>query len=156
MAAPARVFLLIAIMAGCASAGSPAPDLASLEYADELAIDPLAMSRTSSGILVEDRIEGVGSEADRNDRVDVRYTAYFPDGRILDTNLLGDGEPLRFRLGTREVVRGWDEGIPGMQEGGVRVMVVPSALAYGRQGIPGTVPADQVLVFEIQLVAVNP
>lgn len=152
-----RVLLCAALMSGCASSGTnPSPELTSVAYSEELGLDPRSMTETSAGVLIEDRIAGTGEEASGGDWIEVNYTGYFPNGRILDTNLRSpDSEPLRFRLGAREVIRGWDEGIPGMREGGVRVLVVPPALAYGRSGMRPAVPPDQVLIFEIQLVSVR-
>jgi hypothetical protein len=56
-----------------------------------------------------------------------------------------------FRLGVGEVIKGWDEGCKGMREGGVRRLLVPSHLGYGRQGAGKDIPPNSDLVFEVTL-----
>lgn len=153
--APGAVSLGLFLLSGCATAGSPAIDLTALPYDAALEVDAQRMESTDSGVLFEDRDRGQGEEARRGSHVVVHYMGYFPDGTLFDTSLAADAEPLSFRLGAREVIRGWDEGIVGMREGGTRVLVVPPELAYGRQGYAGIIPGDQVLVYEIQLLEVR-
>lgn len=133
----------------CASAG-PAPDPATLTYAPGLDVDFSAMSETSGGLWVEEMVEGVGRVAARGALVRIHYVGYLPDGTVIDSSLGGD--PFSFRLGSSEVIRGWNEGIAGMKVGGRRRLVVRPGLAYGARGQPPQVPPNAVLVFEIQLV----
>lgn len=139
------------------SAGAPpAPGLSSepaqTTFAPALKVDLSSMRRTSSGLYIRDIEVGTGAVARRTSTVSVRYTGYLADGTILDTT--GSGEPTTFELGGREVIPGWDEGIPGMKVGGIRRLVVPPGLAYGKRGTAG-VPPNATLVFDIQLVNVH-
>ena len=62
------------------------------------------------------------------------------------------GQPFHFHLGGGEVIRGWDEGVQGMQEGGTRVLIIPPALGYGARGAGGVIPPNATLCFEVDLI----
>jgi len=57
-------------------------------------------------------------------------------------------QPNDFALGAGDVIKGWDEGIPGMRVGGKRKLTIPAAYAYGDQGCGGVIPPQATLVFE--------
>ena len=133
-----------------APAGAPGPE--SVTFAPGLNVDLAAMRRLPSGLYVQDLKEGTGITAQRASLVSVRYVGYLPDGKVFDTT--GAGEPLVLRLGGNEVIRGWSQGIPGMKRGGMRRLVVPPGLAYGRRG-RGAVPPDATLIFDVQLLEVR-
>lgn len=69
---------------------------------------------------------------------------YFFSGKVFDQNT--KGAPFSFKLGKGEVIKGWDEGIAGMQVGGERKLVIPAKLAYGKQGVEG-IPPNSTLTF---------
>ena len=110
------------------------------------------MERSSSGLYYQDLAEGVGAVARSTSLISIHYVTWMPNGTVLDTSVGGD--PYTFRLGGNEVIRGWNQNIPGMKVGGRRKMVVRPGLAYGRQG-SARVPPNTTLVFEVQLVDVR-
>ena len=99
--------------------------------------------------------------ARRAARLTVHYTGWLYDssrpdnkGRQFDSSV--GSEPFTFRLGTGEVIKGWDQGFEGMREGGKRRLIIPPALGYGPMGTPdGSIPGNSGLVFEMELVGVR-
>lgn len=59
--------------------------------------------------------------------------------------------PLTFSLGSGQVIKGWDQGLIGMCEGEKRKLVVPSELAYGKNGVGSVIPPDATLYFDVSL-----
>ena len=81
------------------------------------------------------------------------YTGTLTDGTKFDLSK-DRGRPFSFRLGGGQVIRGWDEGVVGMREGGVRKLTVPPHMGYGDRAA-GKIPANSTLVFEIELIKVE-
>jgi FKBP-type peptidyl-prolyl cis-trans isomerase len=103
---------------------------------------------------------GAGAEATAGSEVTVEYTGWLHDplrldskGAVFDSSL--GRAPFTFRLGTGSVIQGWERGVPGMKEGGVRRLVIPPSLAYGAPR-SGVLPPYATLLFEIELVTVTP
>ena len=65
------------------------------------------------------------------------------------------GEPFSFKLGARQVISGWDQGVAGMKVGGKRTLVIPSDLGYGNRGAGAAIPPNATLVFDVELVDVK-
>ncbi|MEX0935416.1 MAG: FKBP-type peptidyl-prolyl cis-trans isomerase [Gemmatimonadota bacterium] len=129
-------------------------DPINLEYADELGIDFDQMQGHPSGLYLHDEAAGEGSEALSGSTVVVHYTGYLPDGTSFDSSRDRD-QPFTAALGVGQVIPGWDLGLQGMRVGGRRTLVVPPDLAYGAQGAGGVIPPNAVLVFDVQLLAVE-
>jgi FKBP-type peptidyl-prolyl cis-trans isomerase FkpA len=142
--------------AGAAAPSTPAnPDPAQNTYAPDLAVDLAKFTKTESGVLYQDVTPGTGAEAKYNTRVRVHYTGWLPNGKEFDSSRKG-GTPFEFTIGAKEVIRGWDEGVPGMKVGGRRKLVLPAALGYGADGAPPDIPPNSVLVFDVELLDVKP
>jgi FKBP-type peptidyl-prolyl cis-trans isomerase len=109
---------------------------------------------TDSGLVYEDIQPGDGDTAQAGKSVSVHYTGWLTDGRKFDSSKDRD-EPFGFRLGARQVIPGWDEGVAGMKVGGVRKLTIPAHLAYGTRGAGGVIPPNATLVFEVELLGVG-
>ena len=110
---------------------------------------------------IDERV-GEGAVASPGQEVSVHYTGWLynenaPDrrGRQFDSSRKR-GQPFTFLLGAGKVIRGWDEGVAGMQVGGQRTLLVPAELGYGRKGAGTVIPANASLVFEVELLDVQP
>lgn len=109
---------------------------------------------TPSGVKYVDLRIGQGGEAATGKILEVHYIGRLEDGTKFDFS--PDRErPFTFRLGTGDVIKGWDEGIAGMKVGGKRKVVIPPELGFGKQGVGSVVPPNAVLIYEFELVAVR-
>jgi FKBP-type peptidyl-prolyl cis-trans isomerase FkpA len=109
---------------------------------------------TSSGLVIEDIVEGSGAAAAAGQHVTVHYTGWLTDGTKFDSSK-DRNEPFDFPLGARHVIAGWDEGVQGMKVGGTRKLTIPSQLGYGARGAGGVIPPNATLVFEVELLGVE-
>jgi len=98
--------------------------------------------------------EGLGKMADEGDTVIVHYVGTFLDGTKFDSSL-DMGQPFSFVLGSGQVIAGWEQGVLGMKVGEKRKLTLAPALAYGSYGVPGAIPPDSTLVFEIELLEIK-
>ena len=110
------------------------------------------LTTTESGLRYLDLKLGDGPAPKHGDVVVVHYTGWLLDGTKFDSSR--EREPLRFPLGLRRVIAGWEEGLASMKVGGKRKLVIPPQLAYGEQA-RGPIPANATLVFEVELVAIE-
>jgi FKBP-type peptidyl-prolyl cis-trans isomerase len=107
------------------------------------------------GLQYIDLQVGSGTAARTNDQVSMQYTGWLIDGKKFDSSR-DRGQAFDFTLGKGEVIKGWDEGVPGMKPGGRRKLTIPYPLAYLEQGKPPTIPPKATLVFIVELVSVTP
>jgi FKBP-type peptidyl-prolyl cis-trans isomerase len=97
---------------------------------------------------------GSGPAAKRGDKVTIHYTGTLVNGKKFDSSH-DRNQPFTFTLGANEVVPGFDAGVQGMKQGGVRKLRIPPELAYGNMGQGNSIPPNSILVFEIELLKIN-
>jgi FKBP-type peptidyl-prolyl cis-trans isomerase len=97
----------------------------------------------------------MGDGARVGDNVSVLYAGKLQDGTEFDSSAKHGNEPIEFILGRGMVIKGWDEGLQGMQVGDKRTLVIPPSLGYGEQGAGGVIPPNATLTFDVELVGLR-
>ena len=105
-------------------------------------------------LVIEDLVVGDGPEATPGSLVSAHYVGVTHDGGEQFDASWDRGQPFDFTLGAGAVIKGWDQGIPGMKVGGRRELIIPPSLGYGSQK-QAKIPANSTLVFVVDLLAVN-
>jgi len=113
-----------------------------------------------SGLMYVPRAAGKGPTPNVGDELVVHYEGRLLDGTVFDTSRKQkpdgtEGEPLHFRVGTGQVIKGWDEALLNMRVGDKRTLIIPYWLAYGVTGRPPRIPARATLVFEVELLDIR-
>ncbi|KAK0253124.1 peptidylprolyl isomerase fpr3 [Friedmanniomyces endolithicus] len=110
--------------------------------------------KTIQGVTIDDKKLGTGPAAKKGDRVGMRYIGKLQkDGKQFDSNK--KGKPFSFKLGTGEVIKGWDIGVVGMSVGSERRITIPAHLAYGSKGAGKDIPPNSTLVFDVKVIELN-
>ncbi|USN88291.1 MAG: FKBP-type peptidyl-prolyl cis-trans isomerase [Candidatus Nomurabacteria bacterium] len=104
-------------------------------------------------MVIDDIVIGTGEPVKEGDTVSVHYVGTLQDGTEFD-NSKKRGQPFVFTVGEGKVIKGWEDGLIGMKEGGQRILVIPPSLAYGDRQI-GPIPANSTLVFAIELLEIK-
>lgn len=144
--------LALAIVAGCASPQQTRTTTA--------AVPPAACQPAPAELVVNDLQPGSGPEVRFRSQVLVQYTGWLYDGCARDLKgaqfdtSLERGAPFGVMVGAGRVIRGWDEGLIGLKEGGKRQLVIPAAKAYGNRQMGDKIPPNSTLVFDIELIKI--
>jgi len=94
-------------------------------------------------------------KAAKGDLLSMHYTgSLIKDGSVFDSSV-GRGEPFKFQLGVGQVIKGWDQGLLGVCLNEKRVLLIPSALAYGEQGAGDKIPPGSDLKFEVECTSIE-
>jgi len=112
-----------------------------------------AVKKLEGGVEVQDVIVGKGPEARTGKMVHVFYVGRLQNKQIFDSRVPGK-KPFSFKLGTQQVIKGWDIGIQGMKVGGKRKLKIPPNMAYGNSKIE-SIPPNSTLFFIVELQAVS-
>jgi FKBP-type peptidyl-prolyl cis-trans isomerase len=134
---------------------------------DYLAANNITAEPTESGLIFISKVKGNGKKAESGKQVKVHYEGKLLDGTYFDTSVeevaKANGlynpqrgyEPFEFGLGQGQVIRGWDEGIAMLSEGGKATLIIPSSIGYGANPRPGgVIKPFNTLIFEVELVEV--
>jgi len=105
-------------------------------------------------LIIETLVAGDGATAEKGNSVSVHYTGWLEDGTKFDSSV-DRNQPFSFSLGAGMVIRGWDQGVEGMQIGEKRKLTIPSNLGYGAQGAGGVIPPNATLIFDVELLEIN-
>ena len=113
---------------------------------------------TEQGLRYKDITIGSGKEIHKRAIVNVHYTGWLQNedgsiGKKFDSSRDRVGH-FTFPMGVSYVIPGWELGMMGMKEGGIRKLIIPPALAYGAVGAGGVIPPNATLIFEIELINV--
>jgi FKBP-type peptidyl-prolyl cis-trans isomerase len=121
-----------------------------------LASHKINAKKTEKGTYVEVKSEGDGPAVDSGKQVAVRYTGkLFPSGKVFESNMTPPvTEPIKFVIGRRAVIQGWDDGLKSFKKGGKGTLYIPAFLAYDAQAGPGNKPYEN-LIFDIEIVDVT-
>jgi FKBP-type peptidyl-prolyl cis-trans isomerase FkpA len=118
--------------------------------------NPAALTKTDVAV-------GTGADAVSGARVQVNYTGWLYSASAADFkgskfDASKPGTPFTFVIGAtgtnESVIPGFSQGVQGMKVGGKRTVLIPSNLAYGAGGVPGAIPGNTGLVFDVELVKV--
>jgi FKBP-type peptidyl-prolyl cis-trans isomerase FkpA len=112
-------------------------------------------TKTTMGTFVEIKNPGEGALIDTGKQVSVTYTGkLFPSGKIFETNDKDDGQLVKFVVGRRGIIQGWDDGVRLLKKGSTATFYIPAFLAYDQQPGPGKTPNEN-LIFDVKIVDVT-
>lgn len=106
-------------------------------------------------LVIEDLVVGDGDEATHGHKIEVHYVGVAWSTRKQFDASWDRSDTLDFKLGTGQVIKGWDDGVAGMKVGGRRRITIPPHLGYGKRGAGGVIGPNETLVFVVDLIAVN-
>ena len=112
------------------------------------------VNMAESELKIEVIKEGSGEVVTKHgDMISVHYTGTLEDGTKFDSSL-DRGDPFKFDLGAGQVIRGWDQGLLDMKVGEKRKLIIPPSLGYGDMAIGDKIPANSILIFEVELIEI--
>jgi FKBP-type peptidyl-prolyl cis-trans isomerase FkpA len=132
----------------------------SLLYAIELVNEEKSkmQDKKITDLIITDNKVGDGREAEKGLTVTVHYTGWlYEDGEKTTKfdSSVDRREPFSFVLGVGQVIKGWDNGVSGMQVGGSRTIIIPSSMGYGSRGAGDVIPPNSDLIFEVELIEIQ-
>lgn len=131
----------------------------------------LDATKTESGLYYVIEQRGNGPQIETGDQASVHYAGYLLDGKLFDTSRkdiaqdnnifsqqrdeMGGYAPFNLQVGVGQVIPGWDEGLSLLRQGDKAKLIIPSPLAYGSRGAGADIPANSILVFDVEIVEVS-
>ncbi len=140
------LFTFIALITACKKDKTPQSEKDETIIVNYLSKNSINAAPTGSGLYYQIDSLGNGAHPNINSTVTVAYKGYLTDGQVFDESALTG---ITFAL--KNVINGWQEGIPLFKKNGAGTLFIPSALGYGPQG-SGSIPKNAVLIFEVHLI----
>jgi peptidylprolyl isomerase len=113
---------------------------------------------TPSGLKIIDTQPGTGASPKTGQTCVMHYTGWLYEdgtkGKKFDSSV-DRNEPFEFKIGMRQVIAGWDEGVSTMKVGGKRTLIIPPELGYGARGAGGVIPGNATLIFDVELLDIK-
>ncbi|ORX54494.1 FK506-binding protein 1 [Hesseltinella vesiculosa] len=107
------------------------------------------------GVTIETITPGDGKNFPKSgDTVSIHYTGTLQDGSKFDSSR-DRGQPFQCRIGQGQVIDGWDKGVPQLSIGQRAKLICTPDSAYGARGIPGVIPPNSTLIFDVELLKIN-
>lgn len=124
-------------------------------------VEAMSVVELESGLkykVIQKGVEGC-EKPRRGQQITVHYTGYLaqannenePDTTRKFDSSVDRGQPFKFVVGVGQVIKGWDEGLMDMIAGEKRRLIIPAHLGYGARGVPGVIPANATLIFDVEL-----
>lgn len=125
-----------------------------LEY---LKRNKLKGEKLNEGVYIVTHEQGSGNHPEKGDKVTVNYTGKLLNGTVFDSNVdpkFNHVSPFSFAVGTSSVIKGWDAALLQMKKGQKVTVLIPSALAYGKNSPSPDIPANSIMIFDIDLLEI--
>jgi len=126
---------------------------------DYFAKNKIKAQKTATGLYYVIKKKGTGPNPKSGEQISVNYTGKTLDGVTFDSNVdsaFHHVEPFTFSVGQHQVISGWDEGLMLMNKGAKATLYIPSNLAYGERGAGGKIPANAILMFDVEVTNIAP
>ncbi|MFH2002536.1 MAG: FKBP-type peptidyl-prolyl cis-trans isomerase [Planctomycetota bacterium] len=127
------------------------PDTSAIGEQPEEKKEPV---KRPSGLAYIDLKRGSGARAKDGDTLKILYTGWLTDGTVFDSNIDRDN-PFTMKLGENQVIKGWEEGLAGMNPGSRRKLIIPPDLGYGDSGRGEKIPGGATLIFDVELLEIT-
>ena len=124
------------------------------EHEEQLEAISKGFQKTKSGLRYQIINEGSGPQPKKGQNISVHYKGSLVNGNVFDSSYKRK-EPIEFPVGAGHVIEGWDEGLLLLKEGTKAQFVIPPNLAYGDQEVGGVIPANSILIFDLELMKVK-
>ena len=109
-------------------------------------------------VNTQNNMDNNAQVAKSGDVVSMNYTGKLESGVVFDSNVdpkFNHVQPFEFTLGAGQVIKGWDKGIVGMKVGEKKTLTISPEDAYGAGGIPGVIPPNSTLLFDVELLSIK-